>query len=117
MATKPIAKRKPWQSEPTKPFARNRDHSKFYNASRWRKVSKAFREANPLCVECEKQGKVSSVQVADHIKGLGFLIDNNIDAYDHKELQPLCSSCHNKKSGSEAHNSRAYRLNHKRNNP
>ncbi len=115
MANKPIAKRKPWQPEPSKPFARNRSFAWFYNSSRWRKVSKVFREANPLCVECEKVGKVSSAKVADHKIGLGYLIDNNLDPYDHNELQALCSSCHNKKSGSEAHNSRAYRLNHKRN--
>lgn len=103
MATKPIPKRKPWQNEPSKPFARNRDHSKFYNASRWRKVSKAFRELNPLCVDCSKEGKVSATQVADHILGLGYLLDNNLDPYDFQYLQGLCNSHHNKKSGSEAH--------------
>lgn len=109
MATKPIVKKKPWHGE-RKPFEREKGNQDFYNSSKWRKTSKAFRMLNPLCVECERNGKVSASNVADHIRGLGFLLKKDMDPYDHKELQPLCSSCHNRKSGSESKNGRAYPL-------
>ena len=101
MAIKPKKIARHWVQE-MKPFERQRAFSKFYNARAWRKVARAFRDVNKFCVECEAQGIVSESKVTDHIRGLGFLIDNGIDPYDEGELQPLCSKCHNQKSGRES---------------
>ena len=35
---------------------------------RWRNASKAFKQANPLCVMCEREGRATPAQVTDHIK-------------------------------------------------
>lgn len=84
-------------------FSRPVDMSWFYNQAKWRKVSKAYRAANPICEckECFANGIVKPAEVCDHKKGLKFLLDNNIDPYDWKELQSMSRECHNKKSGKE----------------
>ena len=84
-------------------FARPRDLSWFYNARKWRKTAKAFKELNPFCYECMSEDRAGLPEVTDHIKGLGFLLDNNLNAYDYKELQNLCHQHHNSKSGKESH--------------
>ncbi|NCT16853.1 MAG: hypothetical protein COW66_05500 [Flavobacteriaceae bacterium CG18_big_fil_WC_8_21_14_2_50_34_36] len=85
-----------------KPFDRPVSYQWFYNASKWRKTSKLFREKNPTCVHCEANGIVTAANVSDHIRGLGFLLKNNIDPYSFDELQSLCSKCHNIKTGGES---------------
>lgn len=105
MANRPKNIKRPWVSE-SKPFQRARDFSAFYNARAWRKVSKAYREAHPFCIDCEADGYVVKANVCDHKRGLGFLIDNNQNPYDWNELQSLCNKCHNKKSGKESHRNR-----------
>ncbi|WP_271856104.1 HNH endonuclease [Patiriisocius marinus] len=105
MPVSPKPSKKHWVTEKVS-FARSRDFSKFYNARKWRKVSKYKRDVNPYCEKCESNGVVSLSNVADHIRGLGFLIDNGLDPYNLKELQSLCHKCHNKKSGKESHTSR-----------
>lgn len=105
MANRPKNIKRPWVAD-TKPFQRYRDFSAFYNARAWRKVGKAYLEAHPFCVDCEAEGIVAKANVTDHKQGLGFLLDNNLDPYDLKELQGLCSKCHNKKSGKESHRNR-----------
>lgn len=105
MAKRPVNIKRPWVPE-RKPFQRYRDFSKFYNGRKWRKTAKAHKEKFPFCVHCEAEGVVTEVNVTDHIRGLGWLIDNDKDPYDFKELQSLCSKCHNKKSGRESHGNR-----------
>jgi len=53
--------------------------------------------SNPLCVECESEGRTVVVDVVDHIVpikqgGSKFGLDN---------LQSLCHSCHNRKTYEE----------------
>ncbi len=105
MGKKPKRIKRGWVPE-RKAFSRPRDFSKFYNSTRWRKVARARKVNNPYCVQCEAKGIVSPNQVTDHIRGLGFLLDNGIDPYSEKELQDLCNKCHNIKSGREAHRRR-----------
>lgn len=99
-APKPI--RPHWVPE-RKAFGRRKDNSKFYNGRKWRKFSKSFRERNPLCVKCEAEGRTTAAAVCDHIQGLDFLLDNDIDPIQESECQSLCHQCHNSKSGREAH--------------
>lgn len=84
-------------------FERPVDMSWFYNQTKWRKVSKAFRSANPVCQceSCAKNDIAKPAQVCDHKRGLKYLLDNNLDPYDYKELQSMSRECHNKKSGKE----------------
>jgi hypothetical protein len=46
---------------------------------------------------------VKEGHVADHIRGLQFLLDAGLDPYSFNELQTMNNSCHNKKSGRDAH--------------
>lgn len=106
MPNRPKKIRRPWRPERI-PFGRRKDNSAFYNDRKWRKVSRAYREANPFCAECERNGKVSAADVADHKKGLQYLLDNDMDPYDWEELEGLCHPCHNSKSGKQAHGYKA----------
>lgn len=69
-----------------------------YNWSWWRRVSKHFRAAHPLCAECERQGKVTAAQVVDHITPHR---ENPNLFFDENNLQSLCSKCHGAKSARE----------------
>lgn len=84
-------------------FGRRKDNSKFYNARKWRNTAARHKEANPLCAECLRNNKNTLVKQTDHIRGLQFLLDNGLDPYADEELESACTSCHNKKSGRDAH--------------
>lgn len=58
---------------------------------KWQKAREVFLFSNPLCVYCEKIGKVTVANVVDHIiphKGDQKLF------WDQKNWQPLCKYCH-----------------------
>lgn len=62
---------------------------------RWEKESKVFLRANPLCAECERQGRYTPAQVVDHIiphRGNQRLF------WDKANWQPLCKHCHDQKT-------------------
>lgn len=57
--------------------------------------------SNPLCVECERQGRVTLATQRDHIKPLaegGQDVDDNV--------QGLCAACHDAKSKEESNRGR-----------
>lgn len=61
-----------------------------YNNRRWWKKRSAFLRANPLCVDCMRQGKTVASVIADHViphRGDEALFWNG-------ELQALCKLCH-----------------------
>ena len=61
----------------------------------WRRVRKRYLAEHPLCVECERKGKLTPSNVVDHIvahKGDHTLF------WDESNWQPLCTRCHNRKT-------------------
>jgi 5-methylcytosine-specific restriction protein A len=51
---------------------------------------------HPLCVECERKGKLVGANVVDHIsphKG-----QDDPQFWDERNLQALCPSCHSRKT-------------------
>jgi 5-methylcytosine-specific restriction endonuclease McrA len=98
------------------------ERRKFYQSSSWRQVrqasklntieqqlsddklqhyyaKKVLHQGSPLCVKCLTKPKFIKANTCDHIKpialgGAKLQLSN---------LQWLCSSCHNSKSGKEAH--------------
>lgn len=86
--------RLPWEWKPTKKtWARNESDMKFYTSSIWRRLAKECKAEEPFCRECLKKGITTVGTITDHI-----LSRNNGGAwYDKKNLQTLCTSCHNKK--------------------
>ena len=93
----PDSKRRPWM--PKKPKqSRLRDNSDFYHSKQWRSLRNYYIQRNPLCEDCKRRDKVTAGQVVDHIKPM------NMGGHktDLSNLQTLCTSCHNSKSGKEA---------------
>lgn len=70
-----------------------------YNA-RWRKASKLFLQAHPLCAECMKQNPPRYVKatVVDHIEP--HRGDQKL-FWDRNNWQPLCKRCHDRKTMTE----------------
>lgn len=102
MANAPKNIKRIWKPERIA-FERPVDLSWFYNQWKWKKVSKVYRLQNPLCEcdDCKKGEVILPAEVCDHVLGLKFLLDNNLDPFDFKQLKSMSKKCHNKKSGSE----------------
>lgn len=66
--------------------------------SRWRKARIGFLMKHPLCVECERKGRIVPATVVDHItphKGDKQLF------WDKANWQTLCKTCHDRKTATE----------------
>ena len=64
-----------------------------YHTFRWAKLSRAFRDAHPLCEECRKRGVIKAAQVTDHI--VPYPVCG--DFFDVSNLQALCEDCNRAK--------------------
>ena len=65
--------------------------------AKWRRARKRFLQHHPLCANCLSQGVLTPATVVDHIvphRGDRALF------WDEKNWQPLCKSCHDRKTGS-----------------
>lgn len=76
---------------------KHHERQKVYHTARWRKTSMLFRQEHPLCKTCEANGLVRAAQLVDHI----IPISQGGDIYDWNNLQSLCTSCHQIKTGKE----------------
>jgi 5-methylcytosine-specific restriction endonuclease McrA len=70
----------------------------FYNSPEWRALRNSFIKRFPLCVHCLLQNLTVAATVVDHVKP----ISQGGAALDEDNLQSLCESCHNSKSGTES---------------
>ena len=64
-------------------------------SSRWQKVSKQFLTKHLLCVECQRNKKLTPATVVDHIKP--HRRDQAL-FWDESNWQPLCKMCHDRKT-------------------
>ena len=98
-----IPRNKRFHQDKIKPFAnrsnRTEDNSKFYKSRAWQKIGLRHRMEEPLCRQCKKMGIDTPGQLTDHIKP----ISEGGSKTDRNNLQTLCNTCHNRKSGSEGH--------------
>ncbi len=69
------------------------------NDERWRKIRKAVLNDEPHCRQCRKEGKRVFATDVDHINNRA----DRPDDYARSNLQPLCASCHSKKTIIEQH--------------
>ena len=69
--------------------------ARLYNTRRWRRLSKMHLAENPLCVTCEKAGRVEMGAAVDHIEP--HRGDEGL-FWDEANWQSLCKSCHGKKT-------------------
>ena len=78
----------------TLPKGKARGKDKFYQTKEWRNYSHNYLILNPLCKICDQQNRVTESQVVDHIQPIKQG-GSRWASYNH---QPLCKSCHAKKS-------------------
>jgi 5-methylcytosine-specific restriction protein A len=73
---------------------------KMYNY-KWHKARTNYLIDHPLCILCQKEGFIVSATVVDHIRPH----KGNLNLFwDEKNWQPLCQTCHNKKTMKENKN-------------
>ena len=87
MPTRPPKQRKREQ----RPNATDRGYD-----HRWRQRRESFLADHPLCVECERQGRVREATVVDHV----IPHRGDPDLFWNGELQALCKDCHDVKTAS-----------------
>ena len=78
-------------------YGRKQNFQKLYNYQ-WTKTRARFLKERPLCVSCKAEGKICAATEVDHIiphKGNEKLF------WDADNWQPLCISCHSKKTMQE----------------
>lgn len=71
------------------------DYRKWYGLAPWKRARLRFLAENPLCVECQRQGRITPANEVDHIvphKGNRELFWNR------DNWQGLCSQCHSAKT-------------------
>jgi 5-methylcytosine-specific restriction protein A len=101
---------KGWKPKPVQ-SGRIAERNKFYDSTAWRKTSRAFRSAFPLC-QCERCSRSSAPFSADHVDHIKPI--NPEDAFDTKNglfgeplhwenLQSMNLKCHARKSAKERH--------------
>lgn len=75
---------------------KSRQWHNLYNTQRWRKESKEFLAGHPFCYVCGKPSKI-----VDHIQPHR----GNLELfYDQTNWQPMCWSCHTRKTFKENNN-------------
>lgn len=72
---------------------------KFYQSKAWRFLRATMLAEEPLCRICKEKGKLTTAKVLDHITPIRL----GGEELNKNNLQPLCHSCHNKKSAKERH--------------
>lgn len=85
------------QTERHKRYNKQRDPivKSFYNSKDWKALSSYTLASNHyLCIQCE----LKTADVADHI--IPVLVDWSL-RLDPNNIQPLCHSCHNKKTAED----------------
>lgn len=97
--------KRPWTPERKAHERRTTDNSSFYNSQAWRTYRRAFLYEHGLCVVCEDAGIFEVATVVDHI----IPINEGGHKWERSNLQPLCHSCHAKKSGREAHTGKRFK--------
>jgi 5-methylcytosine-specific restriction protein A len=103
MPTLPPKKNRPWMPEKRKETTLGRTISAkdgFYVSKQWRAIRNTHIREFPLCASCMEKGIVKEGKVVDHVLPRR--------THPHLELEPtnlktMCHSCHNSKSGKEAH--------------
>jgi len=74
-----------------------RTYDPFYSSKAWRNLSKKFRQANPLCIDCKKKGRTTIAHHADHI----IPITEGGAPLDWANIQGLCRHHHASKTAKE----------------
>lgn len=96
----------PWAPKQHRPYpARPRDerlwasrraeYRKWYQCARWRRLRQLVLNEQPLCAECQKQGRLTPATAVDHIEPHLGDIEK---FYSRENLRALCGPCHSRKT-------------------
>lgn len=75
-------------------YQRDKESQGFYQSAAWKSLRKLKLNRNPICEECQKQGRPIKATMVDHITP----IKQGGAPLDIENLQSLCYSCHSRKS-------------------
>jgi len=87
------------------PFSLRDKHQRYYQSrthKRWRELVLAN---YPLCVRCEREGRLEPATIADHVESLTIAWHKRADVGNGVGL---CFICHNKKSNQERYDYHLY---------
>lgn len=77
-----------------------------YTSKKWERKRKAILARDGyICRECRKYGRTVTATTVHHIKHVDEYPEL---AYENKNLESLCSACHNKRHPEKAKNRRRY---------
>ena len=93
----------PWKVSTPKSNKSWGNNTGFYSKKAWRSLRKIKLMEDPLCVNCKTKGSLTSAAVVDHIIPRRLRPDLELNWAN---LQSLCESCHNSKSGTEGRGGR-----------
>ena len=88
--------KRPWVPE-KEPFKMKVNNQRFYNSAAWRAFAKSHKALNPLCVNFDTCGGVTSF--SDHIRP----INDGGELFDYQNIQALCIKCNASKTGKQGH--------------
>jgi len=80
------------------------ERNRFYQRAAWKRLRAAHLQAEPLCRACRRAGRLVEATVVDHV--IPFESPNDPLALDAGNLQSLCKSCHNAKTGRDSRSNR-----------
>lgn len=79
-------------------FESREERQSFYRSKAWRDIREYVLATEPLCRKCKVEGYDVPAKVVDHIIDI---VDDFEKALDIDNLQPLCKSCHDRKTFSK----------------
>ena len=75
----------------------NRQYKQLINTARWLRLRHEVITAQPLCVRCREEGRITLAQEVHHIVPVETAVTKErMEAlmYDPNNLMPLCRQCH-----------------------
>lgn len=86
---KQVKNKKTWRKKGT---------GQYYDTKEWRNLRAYKIGLDPVCEVCESKGFTIEAKVVDHIQP----INEGGAVFDLDNLQSLCTTCHNRKTGKES---------------
>jgi len=99
-------KRRPWKApaKSSRPQAgRIREADSRYHTKQWQRTRLLVLQRDAACVLCMQLGKITASSVADHVIPVRMRDRADDRFYDIDTIRGLCTSCHARVSGRQAH--------------
>lgn len=75
----------------------SRDYRRLIQGRRWQKLRRSVLSAHPLCVDCQRQGRLTAATEVHHVvpcQSAPSVRTMETLMYDPGNLRPLCHACH-----------------------